>query len=140
MNATIRRTLNYLDANRTVTIVLLILANIASIFITLNSEINVYGRIEAEGYRWAIYSTLFKQEFTTRIIYSKVDDSHAKTVSNTNTYVESEVHGNSFISLGDNNSIAISHNRIFSIDNKCALFFSGREKLAMENASLRCFY
>lgn len=140
MNATTRRTLNYLDANRTVTIALLVLVNIAAIFVTSKAEMTVYGRIEAEGYRWAIYSTLFKQDFTTRIIYSKVDDPHAKTVSHTNTYVESEVHGNSFISLGDNNSIAISHNRIFSIDNKCALFFSGREKLAMENASLRCFY
>lgn len=140
MNATILRTLNYLNANRTITIALLLVVNITSLYVTSISKVNIYGRIEAEGYRWATYSTLFKQDFTTRIIYSKVDDPHAKTVSHTNTYVESEVHGNSFISLGDNNSIAISHNRIFAIDDKCALFFSGREKLAMENASLRCFY
>lgn len=140
MNVTTLRTLNYLSANRNKTILVLALINIVSIHSTLNSEVNVYGRIEAEGYRWAIYSTLFKQDFETRIIYSKVDAPHAKTISHTNTYVESEAHGNSFISLGDDDSIAISHNRIFAIDDKCALFFSGRDKLAMENASLRCFY
>ncbi|WP_194436148.1 hypothetical protein [Vibrio fluminensis] len=140
MNATTLRTLNYLHANKTITITVLLILNIASFFVISNSEVNVYGRIEAEGYRWAIHSTLYKQDFKTRIIYSKVDDPHAKTVSHTNTYVESETHGNSFISLGDDDSIAISHNRLFAIDDKCALFFSGRDKLAMENASLRCFY
>lgn len=140
MNATTLKTLNYLNANKAVTLAVLLLINIASFFVAANSEVNVYGRIEAEGYRWATYSTLLKQNFETRIIYSEVDAPNAQTISHTNTYVESEVNGNSFISLGDDDSIAISHNRIFSIDDKCALFFSGQEKLAMENASLRCFY
>ncbi|OLQ89701.1 hypothetical protein BIY21_14785 [Vibrio ponticus] len=140
MNATTLRTLNYLNANKAVTVTVLLLINIASFFVTSNSEVNVYGRIEAEGYRWATYSTLLKQDFETRIIFSKLDEPHAKTISHTNTYVASEVHGNSFISLGNDDSIAISHNQIFAIDDKCALFFSGREKFAMENASLRCFY
>ncbi|ROV60296.1 hypothetical protein EGH82_09645 [Vibrio ponticus] len=140
MNATTLRTLNYLNANKAVTVAVLLLINIASFFVRSNSEVNVYGRMETADYRWATYSTLFKQDFETRIIYSRIEDSHTKTVSHINTYVESEAHGNSFISLGDDDSIAISHNRIFSIDDKCALFFSGREKLAMENASLRCLY
>lgn len=139
MNVLIPRVLNYLNAHKTKAVVILVLLNVLATYIKLSSELTTYGRVEALGYQWATYSTLYKQAFSTRAVFSKIGESSTKVASYRYNYQESEVKGNSFISLGDSKTLAISHKRIFNLDDKCSLFFSGQDKLAMTNFSLRCF-
>lgn len=140
MNVYIEKALKFLHAHKQCCIFSLLVLNIACLYITANSELTIYGRIETSEYRKSALSTLYKNDFNTRTVHSRIDDPNTDARSSCETYKYCAAKDNSFITLGLGESIAINHHRIFSVDENCALFFSGQHKFSMENISLRCFY
>lgn len=140
MNVYITKAHRYLNAHKKYFVICLMAINIACLYITVNSELTIYGRIETSEHRKSVLSKLYKNSFDTRTVQSRIDAPDTDASSSCDTYKFCTIKDNSFITLGLGESIAINHNRIFSIDENCALFFSGQHKFSMENLSLRCFY
>ncbi|WP_232060903.1 hypothetical protein [Vibrio taketomensis] len=108
--------------------------------ISQNTHVELFGKIEALGYRWTTYTKLHKQYLETRAIYSKLisEEISTKSIHYQYKYHKSKV--GEYIALGKDKPMTIRHNRVFYIDEQCSLVFSAAAEMTLTNVSMRCFY
>lgn len=118
----------------------LFIVNVTAFVIQNQSQISLFGTIEALDYRWSTYSNLNKDIMTAQVVFAKLTDEEALGNSSFYQYQYDKSKGAEYIAIGEESTLPVRYNRVFYLDELCMLFFSGQSNLTLKNVSLRCLY
>lgn len=140
MNALTTKISSYFNAHKYTFVVLVLLLNVALVYISYHSKVQLFGKVEALGYRWAVHTELYKNHIESKVHYSQLTDSEKDYKAIKYSYEYSKSNGKDYIVLGDDEPVSVRYNRVYFLDEQCNVFFFGREKNTLSNMSFRCKY
>ncbi|YCO02580.1 hypothetical protein ACB087_19315 [Vibrio sp. VNB-15] len=140
MNALTTKISFYFNAHKYTCLTLVILLNVVLVSISYHSKVQLFGKVEALGYRWTNYSELYKNHIESKIHYSSLAAGEADYKAIEYSYEYSKSKGKDYIVLGYDEPVTVRHNRVYYLDDKCNILFSGRAKRTLSNMSFRCSY
>ena len=140
MNVFITKMNSYLNANKYKALALVIVLNGVLLLIAHQSKVQLFGKVEASGYRWTTYTKLYKNRMDSQIHYSTLDSAEDSYQIMEYHYEYSKSKGKDYIVVGDDKPVSVRYNRVYYIDDQCNIFFSGRAKRTLSNMSFRCSY
>ncbi|MEF1167798.1 hypothetical protein [Vibrio campbellii] len=140
MNVFTTKISSYLNAHKYKTLAFLVVLNGVLLFITHHSKVQLFGKVEAIGYRWTTYTELYKNHIDSQIHYSELDSGEENYQSMEYHYEYSKSKGKDYIVLGHDKPVSVRYNRAYYIDEQCNVFFFGRAKRTLSNMSFRCVY
>lgn len=140
MNALTTKISFYFNAHKYTCLTLVILLNVVLVSISYHSKVQLFGKVEALGYRWTTYTELYKNHIESKIHYSPLTASEAEYKAIEYSYEYSKSKGKDYIVLGYDEPVSVRHNRVYYLDDKCNILFSGRAERTLSNMSFRCLY
>ncbi len=130
----------FYSANRYMPFMALVFINLALFFAVESSHIKLIGKVEALGYSWLNYTDFRSGELISKFSYINVSNTSETSNSISYNYDGIEFSEGGYITLSLNGSSELRFTRVFSLDEKCSLFFYGPIKMSLNNLSLRCLY
>ncbi|WP_240671666.1 hypothetical protein [Enterovibrio baiacu] len=130
----------YFNAHKVTILLCLLALNGLLLYVAESSTVQMFGKMEALGHRWATYINLHKTELVGKAIYSKLDDAEVNLKATDYHYKYDKSKGGDYIVLGNDEPSTIRHSRAYYIDEQCSLVFSGRSEMTLLNSAFRCFY
>ncbi|MFZ3467172.1 hypothetical protein [Vibrio harveyi] len=140
MNAFITKISFYFNAHKYKALALLVMFNGVLLLITHHSKVELFGKVEALGFRWTTYTQLYKNRMDSQIHYSTLDSGEDSYQSMEYHYEYSKSKGKDYIVVGDDKPVSVRYNRVYYIDDQCNILFFGRAKRTLSNMSFRCLY
>ncbi|WP_045465112.1 hypothetical protein [Vibrio hyugaensis] len=133
--------LNFFSSvNKYVFIVGLVTINLVLFVAAEASQVKLIGKVEALGHSWLNHTDFSSGELISKFNYFKISNPSDTSKSVSYHYDDIEFSDGGYITFGLNGVSEVRHTRVFSLDEKCMLFFYGPSKLGLNNVSMRCLY
>ncbi|GHA31427.1 hypothetical protein ACFFLZ_04435 [Photobacterium aphoticum] len=140
MNALITKLNCFSNARKVVMALVLVLLNTMVMWFAQHTDVRLYGKMEAMGHAWGVYTRLHQRQLISSATYSPLSSDEVDIDTLDYHYIYEKSKGGQYLSLNNDTPVTVRHNRVFYLDEQCKLVFSGQSEMTLRNVSLKCLY